>query len=520
MPAILGNVADATKRRLAEEALREAEERSRTVLEASPDPIVAYDMDGKVVYLNPAFAHVFGWTPAELVGKRIDYVPEENWPETQMMIDRVLAGESFSGIKSRRYTKQGGVLEVSISVATYLDRSGSPVGSIHTLRDVTKRNRLEAQLQQAQKLEAVGTLAGGIAHDFNNLLMGVQGNVSLVLMDLDPKHPHSERLENIEKQIQSGARLTSHLLAYARKGKYEVKPVDLNEIVEATAYTFGRTKKEITIHRELLEEPLAIEADPRQIEQVLFNLFVNASDAMPSGGDLVLRTTNATHNDIKGKLYNPKPGDYVLLEVGDTGIGMDEDTRERIFDPFFTTKEMGHGTGLGLASAYGIVKGHGGYIEIDSKKGEGTTFSIYLPASEKQVESAVKTADGFIRGTETVLLVDDETAVLEVGMELLEVMGYRVFTARDGKEALAVYEKNGADIDIILLDMVMPNMGGGEAYDRIKEINPKIKVLLLSGYSVDGRAQEILDRGCNGFIQKPFNMKQLSARLREILDAS
>jgi len=518
-PAILGNVADATKRRLAEEALREAEERYRTVLEASPDPIVAYDMDGKVVYLNPAFAHIFGWTPAELVGKRIDYVPEENWPETQRMIDRVLAGESFSGIKSRRYTKQGGVLEVSISVATYLDRNGSPVGSIHTLRDVTERNRLEAQLQQAQKLEAVGTLAGGIAHDFNNLLMGVQGNVSLMLMDLDPEHPHSQRLENIEKQIQSGARLTSHLLAYARKGKYEVKPVDLNEIVEATAYTFGRTKKEITIHRELFKEPFAIEADPRQIEQVLFNLFVNASDAMPSGGDLLLRTTNATHNDIKGKLYNPKPGNYVLLEVGDTGIGMDEDTMERIFDPFFTTKEMGRGTGLGLASAYGIVKGHGGYIEIDSKKGEGTTFNIYLPASEKQVESAVKTAGEFMRGAETVLLVDDEAAVLEVGVELLKVMGYQALTARDGKEALAVYETHGSDIDIILLDMVMPNMGGGEAYDRMKEINPKIKVLLSSGYSIDGRAQEILDRGCNGFIQKPFNMKQLSARLREILDA-
>ncbi|MDY6837660.1 MAG: PAS domain S-box protein [Thermodesulfobacteriota bacterium] len=518
-PAVLGNVADASKRRLAEEALREAEERYRTVLEACPDPIVAYDMDGKVVYLNPAFAHVFGWSPGELVGKEIDYVPQENWPETQRMIDRVLAGESFSGIKSRRYTKQGSVLDVSISVATYLDGHGSPVGSIHTLRDVTERNRLEAQVQHAQKLEAVGTLAGGIAHDFNNLLMAVQGNVSLMLMDLDPRHPHNERLENIEKQIQSGARLTSHLLAYARKGKYEVKPVDLNEIVESTAYTFGRTKKEITIHPELFEEPLTIEADPRQIEQVLFNLLVNASDAMPSGGALVLRTRNATHNDIKGKVYNPKPGNYVLLEVGDTGIGMDEETMERIFDPFFTTKDMGHGTGLGLASAYGIVKGHGGYIEIDSKKGDGATFSIYFPASEKQVESAVKTADGFMRGTETVLLVDDEAAVLEVGMKLLGVMGYHVLTARDGNEALAVYETHGADIDIILLDMVMPNMGGGEAYDRMKEINPRIKVLLSSGYSIDGRAQEILDRGCNGFIQKPFDMKQLSARLREILDA-
>jgi two-component system cell cycle sensor histidine kinase/response regulator CckA len=339
-------------------------------------------------------------------------------------------------------------------------------------------------------------------------------------MDLDDQHPHKERLRNIEKQIQSGARLTSHILAYARKGKYEVKPINLNQLVEQTAYTFGRTKKEITIHREFSEDTSAIEADPRQIEQMLFNLFVNASDAMPGGGDLVLRTRHATHNDMAGKLYDPKPGNYVLLEVADTGIGMDKETMERIFDPFFTTKEMGHGTGLGLASAYGIVKGHGGYIDIDSKKGQGTTFSIYLPVSARPAERAARTADGFVKGTETVLLVDDEEAVLEVGRELLEVMGYRVITAVDGREAVKAYEKNRHAIDIVLLDMVMPNMGGGETYDRMKEINPAVKVLLSSGYSINGQATEILHRGCNGFIQKPFNIRQLSARLREILDAS
>jgi CheY-like chemotaxis protein len=221
-----------------------------------------------------------------------------------------------------------------------------------------------------------------------------------------------------------------------------------------------------------------------------------------------------------GKLYHPKPGNYVLLTVTDTGTGMDQKTMERIFDPFFTTKEMGRGTGLGLASAYGIVKGHGGYIEIDSEMGEGSTFSIYLPGSEKQVVRIVRTVDGVVVGTERVLLVDDEEAVLEVGKELLEVMGYRVRTATDGREAVEVYGKNRDDIDIVILDMVMPNMGGGEAYDRMKEINPDIKVLLLSGYSIDGRATEILNRGCDGFIQKPFTMKQLSAKLREILDRS
>jgi two-component system cell cycle sensor histidine kinase/response regulator CckA len=506
------------QRKRAEEALRESEEKYRMVLEACPDPIVAYDVEGAVIYLNPAFTQVFGWAPEELLGKKIDYVPEENWPETQMMIDKVLAGESFSGVKSRRYTRQRKILDVSISVATYLDRNGIPMGSVHTLRDITERKRFEAQLQQAAKMEAIGTLAGGIAHDFNNLLMGIQGNVSLMLMNMDSTHPYYERLKNIEKQIQSGARLTSHILGYARKGRYEVKPLDLNQLMKETSDTFRRTRKEIAIHRELAEDLFAIEADQAQIEQVLFNLFVNAADAMSGGGNLVLNTMNTTHNNMKGKLYDPKPGNYVLLTVTDTGTGMDKKTMERIFDPFFTTKEMGRGTGLGLASAYGIIKGHGGYIDVESKKGHGTTFSIFLPASEKMGRKSVKAADQFIKGTGTVLLVDDEKVILDVGRELLEAMGYRVLIANDGKGAVEVYKKNRDDIDIVLLDMVMPNMGGGEAYDRMKEINPDIKVLLSSGYGIDGEATEILERGCDSFIQKPFSVMDLSQKLRQILD--
>ena len=434
-----------------------------------------------------------------------------------MMIDKVMAGESFSGIKSRRYTKQRDILDVSISVATYLDRDGIPVGSVHTLRDITERKRLEVQLRQATKMEAIGTLAGGIAHDFNNLLMGIQGNVSLMLMHMDSTHRYHDRLKNIEKQVQSGARLTSHLLGYARQGRYEVKSLDLNKFLEETSEAFGRTRKEITVYREFAKDLFAIEADQAQIEQVLLNLFVNAADAMPGGGDLILKTMNTTHHGMKGKLYDPKPGNYVLLTVTDTGIGMDRKTMERIFDPFFTTKEMGRGTGLGLASAYGIVKGHGGYIDVESEKGYGTTFSIHLPASDKRVRKAVKGAEHFVKGTGTVLLVDDEETVLEVGRELLKAMGYHVLTARDGKEAIEVYRKNQDNIDLVLLDMVMPNIGGGEAYDRLKEINTHIKVLLSSGYSIHGEASEILERGCNGFIQKPYKMEDLSIKIRDIL---
>jgi CheY-like chemotaxis protein len=369
-------------------------------------------------------------------------------------------------------------------------------------------------------MESIGTLAGGIAHDFNNLLMGIQGNVSLMLIDIDSTHPYHKRLKTIEKQIRSGARLTSHLLGYARKGKYEIKPVDLNQLVKDASDTLGRTRKGVKIRQELAECLFAIEADQGQIEQVLLNLLVNASDAMPNGGDIILKTMNVTHDDMKDKLYNPKSGDYVLLLVTDTGMGMDKKTMDRIFEPFFTTKEMGRGTGLGLASTYGIVKGHGGYIDVHSNIGQGATFNIYLPASQKRVHEAVKTTESFIKGTGTVLLVDDEEVILEVGKELLEEMGYRVLIARDGKEAIDVYKKDWDEIDIVVLDMVMPNMGGGKAYDRMKEINPDIKVLLSSGFSIDGEATEILKRGCAGFIQKPFNIKELSHNIREICNYS
>ena len=396
-----------------------------------------------------------------------------------------------------------------------------------TLENIRLLGELEQSLQdikeaqycivRAEKLKAIGEMTGGIAHDFNNLLMGIQGNVSLMQMDMDSKHPFYEKLNNIEKQIVSAARLTSHLLGYARKGRYDVKPIDFNQLIEEISGTFSRTRKEITIHKKFAKNLSAIEADQGQIEQVLLNLFLNAADAMSDRGDLIIETTNVTNEDMKGKLYNPKASKYVMLTITDTGIGMDKRTTECIFEPFFTTKEIGRGTGLGLASSYGIIKGHGGYIDVESRIGEGTTFRIYIPASEKNVRKVDITSEKFIKGTGTVLLVDDEKVILEVGRELLEAIGYRVLTVDSGKEAIEVCRKNRDEIDIVLLDMIMPNMGGGEVFDSIKEINPGIKVLLSSGYSSDGRANDILNRGCNGFIQKPFSMSELSEKIKEIL---
>ena len=402
------------------------------------------------------------------------------------------------------------------------DQVGITLENIRLLGELDKSlydlKKAQSQIIQTEKLRAIGEMASGVAHNFNNLLMGIQGNVSLVIMDVDSTHPHYKRLKTIENQIQSGAKLTAHLLGYARKGKYDVKPINLNRLIEETSDAFSMTKRNVKINRELARDLFAIEADTGQIEQMLLTLFVNSADAMPGGGVLTLKTANVTDKDMKDKLYRPKPGNYILLTVSDTGTGMDKETMERIFDPFFTTKEMGRGTGLGLASAYGVVKGHGGYIDVDSEKGTGSTFSIYLPASEKRVQKAVKTTLEVMKGTGTVLLVDDEEVILEIGKDLLEAIGYRVLLAGDGKEAVEVYEKNHDVIDIVILDMVMPNMGGGDAYDCMKEINPDIKVLLSSGYSIDGEATEILERGCDGFIQKPFRVNELAEKIKEILE--
>ncbi|MCK4728441.1 MAG: response regulator, partial [Desulfobacterales bacterium] len=385
------------ERKRAEEALVQAKEDWENTFDAITDMVMLLDNDHRIIRVNRTTAKALNATKESLVGKKCyEAIHGQSHPIRKCPLVLTMKTLDAHTVEITE-PRLGGTFICSTS--PIVDSEGELTGYTHTLKDITESKRLEAQFQQAQRLEAIGTLAGGIAHDFNNLLMGIQGNVSLMLLNMDSTHQYYERLKNVEKQVESGARLTSHLLGYARKGKYEVKPVDLNQLVEEICETFSRTRKQITIRRELADDLFPIEADSGQIEQVVLNLLVNAADAMPGRGDLFLQTMNVTHKDMTGKLYKPKRGDYVVLTVTDTGMGMDKETMERIFDPFFTTKEMGRGTGLGLASVYGIVKGHGGYIDVESKKGQGTTFSIYLPASEKEVHKAVKTAEEVIEGT-------------------------------------------------------------------------------------------------------------------------
>ncbi len=523
---VTGIVNDIDKRKRAELALTASEEKYRTILEGIGEGYFEVDLAGYLTFFNDAVCRSLGYKREEMIGgnSRV-YTTPEGVRKLDAVFNEVYRTGIPGVISDYEYVCKDGTLkymELSIYLMQDPERQKA-VGFRGFARDVAarrsaeKRRRvLEKKLQRSQKLESIGTLAGGIAHDFNNLMMSILGSVSLMQCDLSPEHPHGQRLENITEQVQQGARLTSQLLSYVQKGRYAPKQFDLNNIITDTTDAFGRVHKAISLELMLTRELLFIEADQAQIEQVLLNLYLNAADAMPDGGKLMVRTDYTDHSFITAKTFSPKPGHYVCLHVTDEGEGMSREVMAHIFDPFFTTKEMGQGTGLGLASVYGIVKFHQGYIDVTSSPGKGSTFSIYLPALATKAEQLGRYLKQKQVEGRTILIIDDETTVLDINAEMLERLGYRVFKAGGGRSALEVFRKSDARIDLVILGMTMPDLSGSQTFDELKKIDSTTRVLLSSGYSLSTEARKIMDRGCSGFIQKPFGIQQLAHKIEAI----
>jgi two-component system cell cycle sensor histidine kinase/response regulator CckA len=510
---------DITDRKTAEEALNREMHFTKTIIEASPAFFVAIEADGRIILMNKSMLTALGYAEDDVIGKDYltDFVPNDEREMLNKIFDQLVIKKEATLNENHVLTKDGRTLLVEWHSMPVINDKSEFEYFFGVGIDITERKKLESQLIQARKMEAVGTLAGGIAHNFNNLLTVMQGYISLMLMDFDEKHMNNKYLKNIEEQIQSGARLTRQLLGFARSGKYEVRPINLNDIIEKTAILFGHTKKEVIIQKKFEKDLWIVEIDQGQIEQSLLNLFVNAWQAMPGGGTLNLETGNILLQESFTRVHYCKPGKYVKVSVADTGVGIDEEKKERIFDPFFTTKELGHGTGLGLASVYGIIKSHGGIIDVYSSKGHGSTFNIYLPASGKQMESLSPIPERIQLGEGTILLVDDEEVVIDVCVKLLYALGYKAHVAKSGKEAVEIYKLKKDEIDLVILDIIMPGQGGVEVYYALKEIKSDVKILLSSGYTIDENTRELMDHGCRGFIQKPYTIHELSNKILDVL---
>ncbi len=473
-----------------------------------------------IVDVNEAFERITGYTRDEVVGKLspLMLIAEDDRERVKNNLKKRLEGEPVSPHYILNITrKDGTTVKVEINVAIMNIERQKYIFVLFT--DVTEKLIQQRNLLQQQKMGALGVLASGIAHDFNNILTGILGWISLLNSELKDEN-QKRMLSEVEKASKRASDLISKLLGFVRMGKYEIKPVNLNNEVKDVVELLKPTiKNNIKVILKLDESLKNIEGDPDQIQQVIMNLAVNAIQAMPDGGELTILTYNFIVTEEFSKThFNIKPGEYAVLVVNDTGIGIDKSIKDKIFDPFFTTKGKGGGTGLGLSTVYGIVKNHNGAITVYSEVGKGASFKVYLPVSEKEGKKLEKIKyEGIVSGSGTILLVDDESSIIDVYSEFLSDIGYNVIVAMDGKEAVDKFKKYGDNIDIVILDLNIPEKSGSVVYDEVKRLKPDVKVIITTGFSFNGEVQELLDKGVDSYLKKPFDMKEMSQLLHFLL---
>ncbi|HEY9749938.1 MAG TPA: response regulator [Allocoleopsis sp.] len=517
-----GFIVDISDRKRHEEALRETSQMLQALIQASPLAIIVLDSEGRTQLWNPAAEKIFDWTEAEVLGQILPIVPTAKQSEFWALRQRVLQGESFTGVEVSRQKRDGSLLELNLSAAPLRNAQGEVSGVIAMLLDVTTKKQLEAQALRAQRMESIGTLASGIAHDLNNLLTPILSSAQLLLMPTKlPEDKKQQLLKTMEASTKRAAALVKQVLLFARGVEGKRITLQLSHLIaEVKQITQETFPKWIEVQTEVDPNLWMVAGDTTQLHQALLNLCVNARDAMPKGGTLKITAENIWLDEHYAQMnIDAKVGPYVALTVSDTGTGIPSNIIDRVFEPFFTTKEVGQGTGLGLSTVIGIIKGHGGFVQVQSQIGQGTRFKLYLPIAhtfalkpEATDYDELKAGHG-----EVVLVVDDEDAICEVTKTSLEYYGYKVLTAKDGVEAIAIYVRHQSEINVVLVDMMMPSMDGPTTIRTLQKINPQVKIIGVSGLIAHCPMTEFVNNNVKSFLPKPYTADELLQNLRQVL---